>query len=241
MAYYETEPYFGRKSLLSNKKLRRAIRYIVSILLGWYASMLVIFWIGAERAAWLGSQELFSPIVNLGEKGACTWEVPRQEWRLRKGEGDFSLAFSDPERSVDRNKTETPLRVRVDAYTYENEERATRLVKDSYFTSDEPFSPEVRIWESYGGDHFEWGLGRTTVNPEEPLFIELAVLEPDKGLADGETRLKIVSKHDYAIHHHLWPIRIVHSFIALVCLVFAVKLLLPRSKAADAPTVMPPE
>src|SRR5262249_1120912 len=72
-----------------------------------------------------------------------------------------------------------------------------RLIRDWYFTTDEPF-PGNGLWESYGLGRLEYGLAGGPVAGREELRITVDIQVPDGHLATGNPRLKITGQHDSA-------------------------------------------
>src|SRR2546430_9953835 len=101
------------------------------------------------------------------------------------------------------------LKLKVDAYaiTYEptgpgrrmDGFQAPRLIRDGYFRTDEPLTPDARIWESWG-ESIELGLGGLHRYPFEDTYVVIEIIQPDPILAKANPRLEIFGEHDYAIY-----------------------------------------
>jgi hypothetical protein len=141
--------------------------------------------------------------IRIDKEGDYTWKVPNGTWNSRKGEGRISLLFKMiPEfrgkELMDRSKRSLELRIEVYALRKDGT-RIDRLIRNRYFTTDEPFSEAgSRIWGSFGGEEFEYGLAGIWAYPKEDVFIHLRVIHPDTELAVGNPRLKISGNYDYA-------------------------------------------
>lgn len=127
-------------------------------------------------------------------------------------------------------KDSRALKVRVDAYAVSGQlpgpdkrmegPRAPRLIRNWYYTTDEPLSPSARIWESWG-NVVELGLCGLNRYPFEDTYVLVDVIAPDPILAKANPRLEIVGEHDYAIYEHLRTLRVLRD-VVLVLLAFCV-------------------
>lgn len=138
---------------------------------------------------------LFSDPIDLRRCSTVTWKVPK-DWTFREGKAHLSLALNVAMlREIPRDRSQVELRVKVAAYGQEpNGNKADRLIKDWYFTTDEPFSKDGQsLWEQWGLGRAEFGLAGIEVRPDEEMVIELHVTVPDPQLALGNPRLKLVA------------------------------------------------
>jgi hypothetical protein len=141
--------------------------------------------------------------IKIDKQGDYTWKVPNGTWNSRKGEGRISLVLNrvsqfKGEELLDRAKR--PLKLKIEVYALQKDgTRIDRLIRNWYFTSDEPFSEAgSKLWSSGGNDQFEYGLAGIWAYPREEVFIRLQIMKPDTILAHGNPHLKISSDYDYA-------------------------------------------
>lgn len=168
-----------------------------------------------ERRVRIKESPYYCNVLDVGKTGTFTWKISKNDWSYREGEAMISLIF---QRSLVTYKTkkEMSLKVKINAYTkVENDLKVNRLIKNWYYTTDEPFSSEARLWES-GGPEAEYGLGALNIYPFEDLFIEITILNPDTELAKAMPRLKIVGTVDLA--GVTWQISIVDGGLILCIL-----------------------
>src|SRR5712692_1466853 len=114
------------------------------------------------------------------------------------------------------------MRVKTDAYaiTYEPAAggkviegfQAPRLIRNWYFKTDDPLSPDAAIWQSWG-DSVELGLCGLNRYPFEDTYIVVEITRPDPVLAKANPRLQIFGEHDYAVYEHLPMLRILRDSI----------------------------
>jgi hypothetical protein len=168
-------------------------------LFGLLAVLVIAGYLVASRADWVtkaaryqGSRNpLFSDSLDLRQSGTVVWQVPPGLTE----DALLSLVLnirSMPE--IPRDRTRVALRAKVAAYAMlPDGRREDRLVRDSYFTTDEPFSQQGHsLGESYGLGKMEFTLAGVAVRPGEEVVIELTVQQPDPQLATGHPRLKLV-------------------------------------------------
>jgi len=180
-----------------------------------------------ERQAKIGTQKIYSSNVDLSKSDEFVWEIPRDSWAYEEGEAEFSLVLDRaPNIPTDAySKDNMLLRVRVDAYAkLENGEQVDRLIKNWYFLTNEPFSPNAHLWESWGNKNIEYGLGGIYVYPFEKVYIKVSVLVPDTKLAKANPRIQLVGKHDYAIFEHITFLRLLRDSGLFLCLTFLLVL-----------------
>ena len=117
------------------------------------------------------------------------------------------------------------LKLRMDAYavTYEPTTkgtsiegiRAPRLIRNWYFTTDMPFSPKARIWESWGKT-VELGLCGIQRYPYEDTYVVFDIIEADPLLAKANPKVEVVGEHDYAVFEHITALRMVRDAVLLL-------------------------
>jgi len=175
-----------------------------------------IFLIGAAFMVWhawqaqldqqaeLGRQVLHFDTIDLSKEGTISWSVPTDKWQYKEGEARLSLVVNRvPNLSLPRRDGST-LRIRITAKGILHDGATNdRLIRDWYYTTDEPFTNEPKLWESGGPDSEEFGLGGIAIHPFERLVIGIQVLTPYAALQEAKPRLKLAAKYDYAIDEHL--------------------------------------
>lgn len=173
-----------------------------------------------ERQVQIGKNRL-SKAADVTQPQIMTWKISGDEWNY-VGECRIALVLDRiptiPAESY--QKSSRALQVRVGAYAipYESSKtglRADRLIKNSYYTTDLPFSPQARIWESSDSRSVELGLGGAHRYEFEDTYIVLEVMNPDPALAAGNPRLEIFGEHDFAVYSHIWQLRIIRDAILL--------------------------
>ena len=171
-----------------------------------------------ERQAVLGEAVLRTP-VNLESARVVTWEVPKDQWQYEDGQAKLSLLVRRGEGTTCAVRGKSPLKVVVAATgTLESGEQYDRLVRNWYYTTSEPFNPKARLWEAFGPEDAEYGLGAVAIYPFEKLRISLNVEAPDPGLGPCAPRLQLVPSVDYAITEHLTLLRFVRDTALGLCI-----------------------
>lgn len=147
----------------------RNIVIVVStlLLLGYLVASRGLWFAELEREVAIGKDRLSKP-VDLEKTGKIEWHIPEDQWKYT---GEVKVALEvDNVQTIPRNaysKETMALRVAMDAnaITYQPSNaglkevtRANRLIRNWYYTTNEPFSPEARIWESGGESTIEFGL-----------------------------------------------------------------------------------
>lgn len=212
------------------------VRLIGRRLLSVLAVAVIAFylWIGRgqwfadlERQASIGSVPLYSDVLDVSRTGRTEWKIPREEWSYDKGVAKLSLVFSNvpglPSESRDRSKVALRLKVSADGIT-EQGKSFDRLVRNWYFTTDEPFDPRASLWSSGGGSSIEYGLAGVILYPFESTLVTIDVTAADPSLSVGRPRLKLVGDYDYAAHEHLPFLRRLRDGGLAVCLVLVIAL-----------------
>ena len=176
-----------------------------------------------ERQVHIGRDRLTKEI-DITQPQTITWKILGDDWSYH-GEVRVGLLVDDlptiPRESY--RKESMKLQIKMDAYaiTYEPTAkgkrvegfRAGRLIRNWYFTTDMPLSPEARIWESGGGARREFGLAGVQRYPWEDTYIVAQILQGDPDLEQAHPRLEISGDYDYAVYEHIWTLRIVRDAV----------------------------
>jgi hypothetical protein len=211
--------------------MRKTVCVLAIILVGTYLIVGRNFLFAElERQAEVGSHSVISPRLNLSKEGQFVWKVPREKWRYEEGDSQLSLLLDRspglPENSADRSTM--GLRLKVEAYAVpQGGKRTDRLIRNWYYSTDEPFSPGARLWAAYGDKGIEYGLGGVRVYPSEDVYVVMNVTVPSPELQMANPRLKLVGEHDYAIFEHLPFLRAIRDVglaVSLLLLVTIVSL-----------------
>jgi hypothetical protein len=194
------------------------------------------FWFSdLERQARVGEDRLSKPI-DISHVDRVVWEIPARNWKYN-GECHVALVLDrrdDIPFDAYRKESMT-LRVKVDAYAITNEPAAggnvihgsqqlPRLIRNWYFRTDEPLSPDARIWESSGDASIEFGLCGLHRYHFEDSYVVIEVTRPDRVLAQANPRLQIFGEHDYAVYEHLPMLRVVRDSILVLLAVCTIVL-----------------
>jgi hypothetical protein len=117
---------------------------------------------------------LFSDTADLRDLNTITWKVPKGSWLYQNGKALLSLVLNlHLRREIPRDRSQVQLRAKVSAVGLRpNGEHIDRLIRDSNFNTDEPFSKAGEgFWESYGLGKLEYGLGEVEIRPDEDLMV----------------------------------------------------------------------
>jgi hypothetical protein len=195
-----------------------------------------------EHEAALGKAALRTP-VDLGSARVVTWDVPKDGWQYEEGEAKLSLLVRRGEGTTCDVKGKSPLKVGVAAVgTLESGQQYDRLIRNWYYTTTEPFSPEARLWVASGPEEAEYGLGGVMIYPFEKLRVSLNVEVPDPGLGACSPRLQLVPSVDYAIAEHLPLLRVVRDTVLGLCILAVIGLawyaFVSRKRAVSPPDLM---
>jgi hypothetical protein len=164
--------------------------------------------------------------IDLNHSQTITWKIKGDDWKYT-GECRVALILdriSDvPSKAY--QKESMALKVKIDAYaiTYEPTTkgttiegiRAPRLIRNWYFRTDSPLSPDARIGESWG-EKVELGLCGVQWYPWEDTYIVLEIVQPDPVLAKTNPKLGVVGDYDYAVFEHITALRIFRGSVLLV-------------------------
>ena len=172
--------------------------------------------------------------VDLSTAKTITWQIHEDDWNYT-GEIRVALVVDNlpeiPREAYDKKTME--LKAKMDAYaivyTSTNSGRkevlrANRLIKNWYFTTNEPLSPDARIWESGGGSTLEFGLSGVKRYPFEDTYIVINIEKGDPNLAKANPRLQVVGEHDYAVSHHIGGLRIFRDTILAFLAICAITI-----------------
>lgn len=191
-----------------------------------------------EKQGTVGREKL-TKSIDLTRAETVTWKITGDEWKYT-GECQVALVLDRPDDIPHESyrKESRALKLRVDAYavtsrpaTGRNAEgfRAPRLIRNWYYTTDEPFSPEARLWEGWGKS-VELGLCGATRYPWEDTYVVIEILQPDPILAKANPRLQIVGEHDYAVYEHLPRLQLYRDLVLLFLTVCVIGLAYGASK-----------
>lgn len=208
------------------QSFRKALIGAGALLLLAYLLVSRSFWFAdLERQVQVGKDRLNKP-VDLTQAQTITWKIDGDEWKYL-GECQIALLLDRvatiPAESY--RKSSMALKVRVDAYamTYEPSKngrqsglRADRLIKNGYYTTDLPLSPEARIWTTSAQPFVELGLGGAHRYAFEDTYLVLEVLQPDPVLAAANPRLQIFGEHDAGVYSHIWQLRIIRDAVLIL-------------------------
>jgi hypothetical protein len=155
-------------SLSARAALKKAFVVVGAVFLLLYLFASRSLWFpDLERQVRVGRDRLTKDI-DLSHAQTITWKIKGDDWKYT-GECRVALMLdrvSDLPPEAYR-KESMALKLKTDAYavTYEPTTkgttiegiRAPRLIRNWYFTTDAPLSPDARIWESWG-EKVELGL-----------------------------------------------------------------------------------
>lgn len=215
--------------------MKRNLVIVISavLLLGYLAYSRSLWLSGLEKQVSIGKDRLSKPI-DIEKTGKTLWRIPQEQWKYT---GEVMVALEvDNIRTIPRsayNKGSMALRVVMDAnaitYTPSNSGmkevlRAGRLIHNWYYTTNEPFSPEARIWVSGGSSTIEFGLCGVNRYPWEDTIIEIDVLRSDPELSKANPRLVAYGNYDYAVYEHIGSLRMLRD-VVLILMAFCIALL----------------
>ena len=213
-------------SFSARAAFKKAFVIIGAILLLLYLFVSRSLWFpDLERQVRIGKDWLSKPI-DLNRAQTITWKITGDDWKYT-GECRVALVLdrvSDLPAEAYR-KESMALKLKPEAYaiTYEPTTkgtrieglRAPRLIRNWYFRTDLPLSPDARIWESWG-ETVELGLCGVQRYPWEDTYITVDIIQADPVFAKANPRLQIVGDYDYAVFEHITPIRIFRDAVLLV-------------------------
>jgi hypothetical protein len=213
-------------SLSARATLKKAFVVLGAVLLVLYLFVSRSLWFpDLERQVKTGRDRL-SKDIDLSHAQIITWKIKGDDWRYT-GECRVALILdriSDvPSKAY--QKESMALKIKMDAYAVTCEPtskgttiegiRAPRLIRNWYFLTDSPLSPDARIWESWG-EKVELGLCGVQRYPWEDTFIVLEIVRPDPVLAKANPKLEVGGDYDYAVFEHITPLRIFRDSVLLL-------------------------
>jgi hypothetical protein len=180
--------------------MRAIFSLTAAVLVALYLFALWSDWFTWAEFAVEGRRPLYSDNIDLRKSGPIVWSLPPEKNRFAQKEAHLGLSLNlETLKEIPRDRHQVQLRVKMSAEgRTPGGEWQNRLIKDWYFTTDEPFSERCSIWESYGMGQLEYGLAGIEIVPDEELRITLDVQVPDARLMSGNPRMSLVGKHDYA-------------------------------------------
>jgi hypothetical protein len=181
--------------------MHRILCFIALLVIAAYLVALRSDWFTEAARSPVGRNPLYSEPLDLRKPQTFTWTVPKDRWSYRSGKAQLSLALNVfLMREMPQDRSQVELRIQVSAFGVRPDgSREDRLVRDSYYCTDEPFSNKGRsLWETWGYGRVGYGLGAVPVKQDEDTEIDIHVTTPDPLLALGNPRLKLVGEHDYA-------------------------------------------
>ncbi|OGV63027.1 MAG: hypothetical protein A2283_14895 [Lentisphaerae bacterium RIFOXYA12_FULL_48_11] len=149
--------------------MKKKIMIVLSatVLLAYLAYSRNLWFSELERQVAVGKDILSQPI-DIEKPGKILWRITEDQWKYT-GEVKVGLLI-DNNQTLPRDalrKESMALQVVLDAnaVTYQPSTsgmkevlRVNRLIRNWYFTTNEPLSPNARIWESGNGSTVEFGL-----------------------------------------------------------------------------------
>jgi hypothetical protein len=203
-------------------KTNIVIGLIAALLLGYLAYSRSLWFPELERQVAVGRDRLSKP-VDIEKAGKILWRITENQW---KHTGELKVALLiDNAQTLPRDalrKESMALRVVMDANAVTFEPslsgvkevlHANRLIRNWYYTTNEPLSPKARIWESAGGGTVEFGLCGVNRYPLEDTIIEMDILRPDTILGKANPRLVVYEDYDYAVEEHIGSLRFLRDVI----------------------------
>lgn len=174
-----------------------------------------------EKDVKTSKNALYSQNIDLDHVHTFSWKIKNDDWGYRNGIAKIFLVFnrSQNEGNDEYWKKTFPLKVKVDAYAEtENNVKATRLIKNYFFPSDEPIAKEAKLWAGWSDEKLEYPLGCVMRFPKEDLTVELTVQASAPLLNKANPRLKIVGDYDPAILGFAPFARLLRDISLLACL-----------------------
>ena len=198
------------------------ILLIAALLLGYLAYSRSLWFPELERQVAVGRERLSKPI-DIEKAGRILWRIPEDQWKYT-GEVKVALVIDNaqtlPKGALRKESMALQVVMDASAVTYEPSLagmkevlRANRLIRNWYYTTNEPLSPKARIWESGGGGTVEFGLCGVNRYPWEDTIIEMVILRPDPILGKANPRLIVYGDYDYAVDEHIGSLRTVRDVI----------------------------
>lgn len=146
--------------------------------------------------------------IDLSKAGTISWDVSADNWQYDHGEARLSLVIKQIGSIPLHFRDGSKLRLRISASgTLSDGVANNRLIRDWYYTTDEPFTNSPKLWESGNTSTMEYGLAGIDVHPFERLTINVQILSPYPELQHAEPHLRLAPAHDYAIDEHFPVLR----------------------------------
>ena len=185
--------------------MRKAISVLAVTYLIGYAFIARNLWLAPlEEQSRIGRDSLFLDNIDLSQQGSIKWSVPFDKWNYENGDAELSLVIDYSPDLPSQMRDGSKLRVKIAAEgILDTGEKNNRLIRDWYYTTDQPFTDNPKLWESGNRDSIEYGLAGISIRPFERLEIDVQVLSPYPVIQNLKPRLKLVGHTDYAIDEHL--------------------------------------
>jgi hypothetical protein len=178
-----------------------------------------------EQQSRIGHDSLFFDDIDLSKQGTIIWNIPRDKWTYKEGDAILSLVVNNSRNLPSQMRDGSTLRVKIAAEgILDNGEKNNRLIRNWYYTTDQPFTDNPKLCESGNSDSREYGLAGISVYPFERLKISVQVLNGYAELQQLKPRLKLVGDTDYAIDEHLPFLRTIRDAEFVVSLIAALVL-----------------
>jgi hypothetical protein len=188
------------------KKIRALIALLSVTIFLCGATYLIL--LPLEREIRTSRQILALNNIDLSKEGTISWDIPTKNWQYNQGEARLALALNTIDSIPPHLRDGEKLRLKISATgTLPNGTVNNRLIQDWYYTTDEPFTNNPKLWESGDADITEYGLAGIDVHPYERLTIQVRVLSPYPEIQSASPRLKLAPAHDYAIDEHFPTLR----------------------------------
>jgi len=227
--------------------LRKKTLVVLSaaLLFGYLAFSRNLWFSELERQVAVG-KNILTKSIDIEKPGKILWRITENQWKY-KGEARVALLIDTNQRlpSSALRKESMILQVIMDAnaVTYQSSSagmkevlRANRLIRNWYFTTNEPLSPKARIWESGNGSTVEFGLCGINRYPFEDTIIEMDVIRPDSILGKANPRLIVYGDNDYAVVEHIGSLRIMRDVVLslLACCIIILAYFGIKTKSNNA-------
>lgn len=177
-----------------------------------------------EHQAALSKSALRMP-VDVGSARTITWDIPKDKWQFEQGEAKLSLLVNRGPGQPCDVKGKSPLKLLVAASGMpDSGQQYDRLIRNWYYTTNEPLGPKAQLWEFYGRKEAEYGLGGVAIYPFEKLKVSVDVQVPDASLTACSPRLQLVPSVDYAVAEHLPFLRVARDVALGLCALVVIAL-----------------
>jgi hypothetical protein len=180
-----------------------------------------------ERDLEIGASALYSNPLDVSTAQDINWLIPNVPWVYERSEARLSLVVDRAScgSTVQFDRSSPSLRIKVHALGKpESGGEFDRLIHNWYFRTDDPLAPDSRMWRTSSTTDIEYGLAGLSTYPFETLEVSISVVTPDPALASCRPRLKLVGENDYAVAHHLPPLRLLRDIGIGFCAVALIYL-----------------